>query len=226
MMRSSLFGCMRRRRSAFFITIALACLTGAACSRSAPEEVESETVVPVTTEPAQRGSIRAVIHATGVVTPAPGADLVVIAPETARIVEIPKAEGDSVRRGDLLVRFEIPSLTADVATKRAEVVRAGARLENARAAQARENDLFERGIAARKDMEEADREFADAQASLAEARATLATAETVARRAIVRATFDGVVAKRAHNPGDVVEPAASDVILRVIDPRRLDVAAS
>ena len=92
----------------------------AGCARAAPEEVESETVVPVVTEPAQRGSIRAVIHATGTITPAPGADLIVIAPEAARIAEIPKAEGDRVRRGDLLVRFEIPSLTSEIATRRAD----------------------------------------------------------------------------------------------------------
>jgi RND family efflux transporter MFP subunit len=43
---------------------------------------------------------------------------------------------------------------------------------------------------------------------------------------VVRATFDGVIAKRSHNPGDSVEAAASDPVLRVIDPRRLEVVAS
>jgi RND family efflux transporter MFP subunit len=198
----------------------------AACSHSAPEEVESETVVPVTTEPAQRGTIRAVIHATGIVTPAPGADLVVIAPEAAKIAEIPKAEGDRVRRGDVLVRFEIPSLAVESATRRAEVTRAEARLENARAAQSRAHDLFDRGIAARKEVEEADRDRAEAEASLTEARGTLAASEMSASRAIVRATFEGVVARRAHNPGDFVEPTATDIVLRVIDPRRLEVSAA
>jgi RND family efflux transporter MFP subunit len=42
----------------------------------------------------------------------------------------------------------------------------------------------------------------------------------------VRATFNGVIAKRFHNPGDVVEAAASDPVLRVIDPQRLEVVAS
>jgi membrane fusion protein, multidrug efflux system len=42
----------------------------------------------------------------------------------------------------------------------------------------------------------------------------------------VRATFAGIVARRAHNPGDFVEATAGDVILRVIDPRRLEVSAS
>ena len=59
--------------------------------------------------PAATGSIRGVVHATGVVSPAPGAELVVIAPEPARIVEIPHAEGDRVQQGDVLVRFEIPN---------------------------------------------------------------------------------------------------------------------
>lgn len=198
----------------------------AGCSREAPEEVESETVVPVTVAPAQTGSIRAAISATGVITPAPGADLVVVAPQAGRIAEMPKAEGDRVRRGDLLVRFEIPALTADAATRRAEVDRAEARLASARTAQARAHDLFDRGIAARKEVEEADRELAEAQAGLAEGRATLAAAETVAARAEVRATFDGIVAKRFHNPGDLVEAAAADWVLRIVDPRRLELTAS
>ena len=42
----------------------------------------------------------------------------------------------------------------------------------------------------------------------------------------MRATFDGVVAKRLHNPGDLVEATAGDPVLRVIDPRRLEVVAS
>ena len=150
----------------------------------------------------------------------------VIAPEAARIVEIPHAEGDRVRQGDLLVRFEIPSSAAEVQKQAAEVARAQAALANAKANQVRAHDLFERGIAARKDMEDADRAVADAQAALAQAEAARAAANLVAARSVVRATFDGVVAKRYHNPGDLVEPASADPVLRVIDPRRLEVVAS
>ena len=45
------------------------------CSKEAPEEVESETVVPVTIAAATTGSITATINVTGIVTPAPGAEL-------------------------------------------------------------------------------------------------------------------------------------------------------
>jgi len=197
-----------------------------ACGHSAPEEVESEAVVPVTTEPAQLGSIRATLRATGTVAPAPGAELIVIAPEPARIAEMPKAEGDRVHRGDVLVRFEIPTLTADAESKRAEVGRAAARLATAKAAAARARDLFERGVAARKDVEDADRELADAEAGVAQAQAARASADAISSRTVIHASFDGVVAKRSHNPGDLVEAAASDPVLRVIDPRRLEVSAS
>lgn len=197
-----------------------------ACGHAAPEEVETETVVPVTTEPATIGAVRATVHATGLVAPAPAADLVVIAPEAARIAEMPKAEGDPVRRGEVLVRFEIPTLAADVANKRADVARANAHLANARIARERAHELFERGVAARKEMEDADRDLADAQAELQAANASRSAADAVAARATMHATFSGVVAKRFHNPGDLVEPSASDPILRVIDPRRLEVSAS
>jgi RND family efflux transporter MFP subunit len=205
---------------------ALAIASLSACGRHEQEEVDSETAVPVKTEPATRGDIRGVVHASGIVDPAPDADLVVVAPEVARIVEIPHATGDTVHKGDLLVRFEIPSSSADVQKQRAEVARSEASLENARFAQTRSQALFERGVAARKEVEEADRAASEAEAMLTEARASLGAAQTVAARSTVRATFDGVVAKRYHNPGDLVEAAASDPVLRVVDPRRLEVLAA
>jgi len=198
----------------------------AGCSKQAAEEVETETVVPVKEVPAATGSIRGVVHATGVVTPAPGAELVVIAPEAGRIAEVPHGEGDRVRQGDVLVRFEIPNTAAEVQRQAAEVQRAQAALANAKANQVRARDLFDRGIAARKDVEDADRMVADAEAAVAQAEASRAAANLTAARSVVRAPFNGFVSKRYHNPGDLVEAAAGDPVLRLIDPSRLEVTAS
>jgi RND family efflux transporter MFP subunit len=208
------------------VPLAVVLCVSASCSKPAPEDVESDTVVPVTTAAAQTGSITATIRGSGLVMPAPGAELIVVAPEPARIAAIPKAEGDIVHRGDVLVRFDIPSAAAEAEKQRAEIRRGEARLTSARAAQVRAGDLFERGVAARREVEEAAREVADAEADLAGARAAANAAETVAQRSVVRATFDGIVAKRSHNPGDLVQAAAGDPVLRVIDPRRLEVAAA
>jgi RND family efflux transporter MFP subunit len=196
------------------------------CSQQTAEEVESETVVPVTTAAVTTGSIRGLVRATGIVSPAPDAELIVTAPETARIQEIPHAEGERVARGDVVVQFEIPTLVADVQRQTAEVQRAQAQLANAKASQTRAHELFDRGVGARKDAEEADRAIADAEAAVAQAEASRAAAAAAAARQVVRAAFDGVVAKRFHNPGDFVEPSAADPVLRIVDPRRLEVVAS
>lgn len=207
-----------------FVTAILAVAIG--CSKRAAEELVTETVVPVKVAAATVGSIRAFVHATGTVNPAPDAELIVIAPEPARIAEMPRAEGERVARGDVLARFEIPTLAAEVQRQAAEVQRAQAALANARANAVRQHELFDRGVAARKDMEDADRAVADAEAAVAQADASRAAAVTAASRQVVRATFDGVIARRMHNPGDLVEATAADPVLRVIDPRRLEVVAS
>ncbi len=211
------------RRTGLLIAAWLAC---AGCGHQAADEVESETIVPVSVEPAATGSIRGSISVTGTITAAPEAEQIVIAPQAARILEIPKAEGDRVAAGDVLVRFELPALAADVAAKHADVARQQARLENARAAQTRVHDLFDRGVAARKEVEDADRELLDTQASLTEAQATLSAAETSATLATIRARFSGVVAKRYHNAGEMVEASAADPIIRIVDPKRLEVTAN
>ncbi|HVQ16269.1 MAG TPA: efflux RND transporter periplasmic adaptor subunit [Vicinamibacterales bacterium] len=203
-----------------------AALCAGACTQSTPEEVESEAVVPVRTAAAEKGTIRGVVHATGLVTPAPGAELIVVAPEAARVAEIHLGEGERVKRGDVLVRFEIPGTAAEVERQSAEVKRAQAALANATANETRARDLFTRGVAARKEVEDAERQIADAQAAVAQAEASRTAAQTVATRSVVHATFDGLVAKRYHSPGDVVEATASDPVLRVIDPQRLEVVAS
>jgi len=196
------------------------------CRGPEDEEVETESVVSVVAEAARVGTVRAVIHATGLVSPAPGAELIVTAPEAGRIVEMPKAEGDRVRSGDVLVRFEIPSLAAEAERSRAAVRAAEARAQIAETAHGRAQELFDRGVAARREVEDADRELSEARAALEQARAGFEASQTLASRATVHATFDGIVARRTHNPGDLVEASAGDPVLRVIDPGRLEVQAS
>ena len=209
-------------RAGLLAALSLLC----ACRHEAPEETETETPVAVQVEPARSGPIREVIAATGLVTAAPGAEFTVTAPEAARIAELPKAEGDRVRVGDLLVRFDIPSLAAGAVASRAAIEQAQARVENAKSAASRVQGLFERGVAARKEVEDAERELREANAALEQTHSASGAANALAGRTTVRAPFDGVVAKRFHNPGDLVEPGSSDPILRVIDPSRLEVTAA
>jgi RND family efflux transporter MFP subunit len=196
----------------------------AGCHHIATEEVDTTDKVPVTVHAAERGSLHAVYSLTGVVRPASGAELVVTAPQSARITEISKAAGDRVRTGDVLVRFSIPALDSDAATKKADVSRAEARITTATATEQRLEGLFERGVAARKEVDDAKRELADAQTGLTEAKTARDAAGEMAARTLVRAPFAGIIASRGHNAGDLVD-AGGDPILRLIDPARLEVEA-
>jgi RND family efflux transporter MFP subunit len=207
-------------------TSALLLCLSTACHHPAPEAVETAEAVPVTVATAHAGPIRPVVAATGQVKPAVGAEFQVTPPQEARIAEMPKGVGDHVRRGDLLVRFEIPSLEADAASKRSDLARGEAQLETARQNLTRLSGLYDRGIAARKEVEDARRDVAQAEATVAEARASTAATGRLAGREVVRAPFDGVVVGRSHQVGDLVEPGGPEPLVRVIDPSRLQVEAA
>ena len=77
------------------------------CSKPTVEEVQTTAAAPVKTITLAPAMLEGIVAASGVVSAAPGADWVITAPEPARIVELPKAEGDHVNPGDLLVRLLI-----------------------------------------------------------------------------------------------------------------------
>ena len=198
----------------------------AGCRRDTPKVVErQETIVPVGAVTAQRAAIRAVLHVSGIVVPAQGGEFVVLAPEPTRLVDVMKAAGDVVKSGDILARFDLPSAAQNVSRLSAEVAAAEAQVENTRVTRDRVRGFVERGLVARRDLESAERDLVEAQDTLTRARGALAAAQAGAGRAVVRAPFDGIVVARAHNPGDMVV-STTDPILRIVDPRRLEVIAS
>jgi RND family efflux transporter MFP subunit len=209
------------------ICAALILVLGAAgCGRATPQEADTEPSVPVVVEPVTLGSIRGTVSATGVVEPLPGARLDVIAPHPGRIAEVAKDVGDPVQAGELLVRFEFSGLGAESAARAATVRTADLRLRNAKLIQERIRGLLAGGAASRMEMETADREVLEADGELAEARASLNATEARRLDTTIRSPFSGTVTERLHNPGDVVRPDEEDPILRLIDPRQVQVIAA
>jgi multidrug efflux pump subunit AcrA (membrane-fusion protein) len=145
------------RSNVFGAAAALFLIAG--CGRQPAEELETTAAPAVTTVTVTPGTVEDLVTASGSVAAAPGADFTVTAPEAGRIAELPKAEGERVKPGDLLVRFEIPSLSTDVSARQAEVQEAQARVENAQASATRLTTLVEHGVAAQKDLEDAKREL-------------------------------------------------------------------
>ena len=231
-------GTARRRRSrgsggqeaghyvhAVWIVAVVAAILGA-CRREAPKQVEhEENLVPVGAVAAQRAAIRAVIHVSGLVVPAEGGEFLVLAPEPTRLLDVTKMPGDAVKSGDVLARFDLPSAAQAVSRLAAEMAAAQAQVENARINQERVRGFVERGFVPRRDLEAADRDLASAQDALERARRAHAAAQAGVTRATIRAPFDGVVTARLRNPGDMIL-STSDPVMRIVDPRRLEVVAA
>jgi hypothetical protein len=62
-----------------------------ACDRKSLEQVQTTAPVPVAVEAVRIGVFKSTISASGTIAPAPGAELIVVAPAQARVAEIPKA---------------------------------------------------------------------------------------------------------------------------------------
>jgi RND family efflux transporter MFP subunit len=122
------------------------------------------------------------------------------------------------------VRYEIPSLTQELATVELEVLQATTRAERAKAELARQTDLFERGIAPRVAYDAARLEQSAADSNLTSVSMRLDAMKNGDARSVVRATFPGIVTAIFHQEGDAVRPDTSDPILRVVDPTRVQVA--
>lgn len=204
----------------------LGVLALAGCTKSAVESTATSEPVAVSVEAASRDELKTTVTVPGVIAAAPGADWLITAPEVARIVELTKAEGDHVTAGDVLVRFEVPSLITEIATRRSEVTQAGARLQNAKAASTRLAGLLDRGIASQKEVDEAKRELTEAEAAVAQAQSSQQAVALLESRLVVRARFNGIVVKRMHNQGDMVEASMSDPVMRIVDPSRIEALAS
>ena len=217
-------GARGARRSLSLILTFLLIFAG--CRRAAPQETDEEPPVPVLAEPVRIGTIRATVSATGIVTSLPGATFSVVAMQPARIAEITKNVGDAVKSGEILVRFEFPSLRAQTVVNEAAVKSADLRVKQAQLAQGRVRMLVAKGAASRSELDQADRELAEAEAELALAKAALSIVQAQGGKTIIRAPFDGTVIERLHNVGDTVRADESDPILRLIDPRQVQVTVT
>ena len=174
--------------------MALLCATLVGCSRERPvaSADSKEQPLRVRVVVVQREVAPAILEITGTVRPLERA---LIAAKIAGTVDsLPLTLGQTVRRGDLLVRLTAPEF--------------GARLTQARAqlAQAQREDKRARDLAA------AGADTADAAHAAAErlqaARAAMEEATAMLAYTEIRAPYDGRVARKYAYPGDLATPGS------------------
>jgi RND family efflux transporter MFP subunit len=193
-----------------------------ACGRDAEPSPEAGTSIAVTVQPARLDTLRDVVLGPGTVAPAASGDFTAVAAEPATVVELPKAEGDAVQAGDVLVRLEVPALTDELTARQLEFTAAKTKADAARADADRNASLHERGLIARNVLEASRIAAADAATAVTEAQSRLDAIKAQDHRTTIRARFPGIVAKTWKIAGDYVA-APGEPILRVIDPNKVQI---
>ena len=143
-------------------------------------------------------------------------------PIDGRVLRLLHQVGDPVKAGDALMEIDAPDLGQALAD--AGKARADETLK--RAALSRSQDLFDHGVAARKEVEAAQADLAQSQAELARTGLRLRNLNAIGRvrgqTFVLVSPIDGVVTERNASVGQEVQAASGNVLAVVTDPRRLN----
>src|SRR5471030_1002638 len=151
---------------------------------------------------------------TGSVQPERKADL--RAEVSAVVLQVMKENGETVKKGDILVRLDETSIrdalnSADEATRAAQQS-----LEQTERMYQRQKTLLGSGMVSTQAMEDAETRRNNAASDLAAAKARSVSARQQLTRTSVRAPFDGIVSERKVSNGDTA--AIGKELIKVIDP--------
>jgi RND family efflux transporter MFP subunit len=172
-------------------------------------------VAEVTVTKVGRADIQRIVTVTGSVAALPNQDVRVSSLVPGRIAELRVAEGDTVKAGEVLAKIDERPFRDQLRQAEAAAEQAKASLENAKLNRARNETLVERGIAARKDVEDARTLESVAAATLRQSEAALALAQLQISRAEIISPLNGMVAKRFVNVGEQVDGTNAQPVLEV-----------
>ena len=186
----------------------------------------ANAIAEVTLTQVQRADIGDTLHLTGTIAALPNQDVRVSSFVAGRIAEMKAAEGDHVASGQLLAKIDDHIYRNQLAQAAAAEAQAKANLENAKLNLARDENLFTRGIAARKELEDARMQAAVAQAALQQAEASLSLARQQLSRTEIVSPLAGMVVKRFVNVGEQVDGTAAQPVVEVASYGEVELLAS
>jgi RND family efflux transporter MFP subunit len=141
----------------------------------------------------------------------------------ARVVEVRVSVGATVRKGDVIAVLDDRDLGARAQQGAAALAAAEAQAQRAEGDLLRARRLFEKQALTQQDLDAAEAHGKSARAQVAQARDALNEARVRLGETLVRAPFDGVVAARLVDPGDMAGPAQPVVAIQ--DPGALRLEA-
>jgi RND family efflux transporter MFP subunit len=214
-MRTGKYGHDRMRVKAIMVaSCSFMLLMTVGCAKSA-DETEKAVVADVTLTKVKRGDISEVLTLSGAISATPNNDIKVSSLVPGRIAEMKVAEGDRVKKGEQLGLIDQHTYQDQLTQAEAATAQAKANLDNATASRTRNEDLFQRGISSRKDLEDARLQESVAQAALKQAEAGLSIAKLQMSRTAVISPIDGIVVKRFVGVGEQVDGTAGQPVIEV-----------
>jgi HlyD family secretion protein len=159
------------------------------------------------------GELRVIVNATTTSTVKSETEVTLSAQRTGRVVELPVKEGDVVKAGTLIARLDLAEESVQtgnaLAQSKATYEEAGKNLK-------RSEDLFNKGMISQQDFD-AVRRTHDVAKSQYEA--SVADAGVKKEYSVIRAPFDGVVAKKSTEAGELLLPGKQ--IVTLVNPDRI-----
>jgi membrane fusion protein (multidrug efflux system) len=134
----------------------------------------------------------------------------------AIVLQVLKENGDSVRKGDPLVRLDATSIRDNLASAEAASRAAQLSHEQAERQHERMKTLRTSGMASAQALDDAEGKRNATSSELEASKARVVLARQQMQRTDVRAPFDGVVTDRKVSPGDTAQLGKE--LLKVIDP--------
>jgi membrane fusion protein, multidrug efflux system len=174
----------------------------------------------------RKGTLSQELLVSGNLVTLPNRDAKLAALVPGRIQAVYVTEGDRVAVGQMLARLDPASYSDQLRQAEAAVAQAKANLENARLSAERNEGLLSRGIAARKDVEDARTQVSVDEGALKQAEAAESAARTQLARTILRAPFAGTVVHRFLAFGEQVDGTGSQPIVEVADTGTLELLAT
>jgi len=199
-----------------------------ACSHKAASSDEEEgsggapVVAEVTLTRVERADISQSLTVTGTIAALPNRDVRVSPLVAGRVANMLVAEGDQIQEGQVLATLDDRPFRDQVQQSEAAVEQARANLENARLNHTRNEDLFKRGIVARKDLEDARTQESVSEAGLKQAEAALALSKLQVARTEIHSPLRGIVVKRLVSVGEQVDGTAAQPVLEVAGTREVE----
>jgi len=205
---------MKLRHAPLFLAAAFAL---AACQKPADKAAAAPAPLLISAEDVtvvRNSALASGPTITGSVQPERRADL--RAEVQAVVLQVLRENGDTVKKGEILVKLDTTAIRDSLASAEASQRAAGQALDQAQRQFDRMKTLRGSGMASAQALDDAEGKRNAAQSDVEAAKARLVLARQQLQRTEVRAPFDGIVSDRKVSAGDTAQVGKE--LLKVIDP--------